>query len=252
MSIATQLELTSMQKVNQAVAQALKKMCDYAQPGMSTKELDDYGYSLLRLFGARSAPKLDYGFPGHTCISINHEVCHGIPSHHKILKEGDLVNIDVSAELNGFYGDNGCSFILGKDIQGLQPLVDASREILYIAISRIKNRVKIADIGGLISMETRKRGYRVIKNICGHGIGRALHEAPTEIPCYRDRLLRGRFRKNMVIALETFISTNAKKVYQKPDGWTLATRDRSFVAQHEHTLVVTGGYPILLTQGNGI
>lgn len=252
MSVDTQADLIGIQEAGQAVAITLKKMHDYAEPGMSTKELDEFGYNILKAFGATPAPKKEYGFPGYTCISLNHEVCHGIPSPQVLLQEGDLVNIDVSAELNGYFGDNGGSFVLGKDYRQLNPLVQASKDILYKAMSKIKGGVRISDIGGLIETEAKRRGFKVVKNICGHGIGRKLHEEPREIPCYRDRLLRTRFRKNSVIALETFISTGARNVYEASDGWTLVTKDKSFVAQHEHTLIVTDGYPIVVTKDNGI
>lgn len=252
MSIETGSDLAGIHDAGNAVATTLKQMMDYAAPGMSTKELDEYGKKVLQEFGATSAPKKDYNFPGHTCISINNEACHGIPSEKKVLQEGDLVNIDVSAELNGFYGDNGCSFVLGNDIHGFDPLIQASREILYKAISKIRGGVRISDIGDLIEKEAKRKGYQVVKNLCGHGIGRKLHEPPTEIPCFRDRSNRSRFRKNSVIALETFISTKAKYVYETADGWTMKTRDNSFVAQHEHTLVITDEYPIIVTKGNGV
>ena len=128
MSVETDAEMQGLAAAGEAVAVTLRLMREYAKEGMSTKALDDYGFGILQSFGANPAPKKDYGFPGYTCISINNEVCHGIPSTTTILQEGDLVNIDVSAELNGFYGDNGGSFILGKDHQRLQPLVDASQE----------------------------------------------------------------------------------------------------------------------------
>jgi len=252
MSIESTTDLTGIKNAGQAVAITLKKMREYARPGMSTKELDEYGYSVLQSFGANPAPKKDYNFPGYTCISLNDEICHGIPSDQIILKEGDLVNIDVSAELDGFYGDNGGSFILGEDHQQLQPLVDASQEILKIALSKIKSRVKISDVGGIIEREAKKRGFKVIRNLCGHGTGRKLHEAPEEIPNYKDRFNKGRFRKNSVVALETFISTKSKWAYEMPNGWTLSTKKNGFVAQHEHTIVVTDGYPIVVTKENGI
>lgn len=252
MSIESKVELNGMKEAGQAVAVTLKRMMDYAKVGMTTLELDEYGKSILDSFGAVSAPKKDYNFPGYTCISVNNEACHGIPSASKILKEGDLVNIDVSAELDGFYGDNGCSFVLGEDIHGFTPLIEASREILYLAIGKIKGGVRIADIGGFIEREAKKRGFQVVRNLCGHGIGRKLHEMPTEIPCFKDRTNKMRFRRNSVIALETFISTRAKYVYETSDGWTMKTRDNSFVAQHEHTLVVTDDYPVIVTEGNGV
>ena len=126
MSITKETELIGMKKASEAVAHTLKEMRTYAQPGMTTKQLDNYGAKILLDFGARSAPYLTYGFPGWTCISVNNEFCHGIPSDNRILKEGDLVNIDVSAELGGFWSDNGNSFVLGEDINQHQKLVDAS------------------------------------------------------------------------------------------------------------------------------
>ncbi len=252
MSIASEKDWIGMQNAGKAVAITLRKMQAFAKAGMSTKMLDEYGLSVLASFGAVPAPKKDYNFPGYTCISLNHEACHGIPAADRLLKEGDLVNIDVSAELDGYYADNGGSFILGPDHQQLLPLVNASKEILQIAIAQISDRVKIADVGALIHQEARKRGFTVIKNLCGHGVGRKLHEAPYEIPCFRDRLNRERFQKNSVVALETFISTKANRVFETADGWTMKAKDNSFVAQHEHTLVVTDGTPILLTAENGI
>jgi methionyl aminopeptidase len=252
MSISSQADLAGLQRISAAVGTTLKHMRAYARPGMTTKELDDYGGQLLAAWGAKSAPRLTYGFPGWTCISVNNEVAHGVPSARKVLQAGDLVNIDVSAELGGYWADNGGSFVLGADLYHHQPLVDASRHILRTALSRIRGGVRIADIGGLIEAEARKAGFRVIKNLVGHGIGRSLHEEPTEIPCYYDRYNRQRFQKNSVVAIETFISTRATLAHQLGDGWTLATKDGSFVAQHEHTIVITDGQPLILTEANSI
>jgi methionyl aminopeptidase len=252
MLIRTKAELKGIAEAGKAVAVTLRKMREFTKAGMSTKELDDYGSEILKSFGATSAPTKDYKFPGCTCISINHEVCHGIPKETTIIKDGDLVNIDVSAELNGFYGDNGGSFIVGEDSQGLQPLVTASQEILNLAIPQIKSGGKISDLGAFIENEAKKRGFTVIRNLCGHGVGKSLHEEPSEIPCFKDRNNKLKFRKNTVIALETFISTKAKKVELLEDKWTFVTKDNSFVAQHEHTLIVTDGKPVILTKENGI
>ena len=252
MSITREAELTGMEKASEAVACTLREMRNYAQPGMTTKQLDNYGAKLLLDFGAKSAPNLAYDFPGWTCISINNEFCHGIPSNNKILKEGDLVNIDVSAELDGFWSDNGSSFALGKDIHQHQKLIDASKQILHKAIYNIKGGVRIADIGHLIETEAKKRGYKVIKNLTGHGIGRSLHEEPREIANYRDRLNLTRFKKNSVVAIETFISTTSTYAETLNDGWTMVGNKGGFVAQHEHTIVVTEGKPIILTEMNEI
>ena len=252
MSITKETELIGMKKASEAVAYALKEMTGYAQPGMTTKQIDDYGAKILSDFGAKSAPYLTYGFPGWTCISVNNEFCHGIPSDKRILKEGDLINIDVSAELDGFWADNGGSFVLGKDINLHQQLVDASKQILYKAIFNIKGGVRISDIGYLIETEARKRGYKVIKNLTGHGIGRGLHEEPAEIANYRDRFNRTRFKKNSVVAIETFISTTSTYATTLNDGWTMVGNKGGFMAQHEHTIVVTDGEPIILTEMNGV
>jgi methionyl aminopeptidase len=219
---------------------------------MTTKQLDSYGAELLSDLGARSAPFLAYGFPGWTCISVNNEFCHGIPSDSRILKDGDLVNIDVSAELNGYWSDNGGSFVVGKDVNKHQKLVDASRRILYKAINSIKGGVRISDIGHLIETEAQKQGYKVIKNLTGHGIGKSLHEAPAEIANYRDRYNQARFRKNSVVAIETFISTTSTFAETLKDGWTMVGNKGGFMAQHEHTIVVTDGRPIVLTEMNEI
>lgn len=250
MLIKNKAELKGIAAAGQAVAITLKKMREFTKPGISTKELDDYGLEILKSFGANSAPMKDYEFPGCTCISVNNEACHGIPKADKIIKEGDLVNIDVSAELNGFYGDNGGSFIVGEDKQNLQHLVDASKEILLLAIPKIKSGIKVAEVGGFIEKEAKKRGYTVIRNLCGHGVGRSLHEEPSEIPCFNDKRNKLRFQKNTVVALETFISTKDKKVRQLDDGWTYVTD--GFVTQHEHTIVVTDGKPVILTKANEI
>jgi methionyl aminopeptidase len=252
MSITRESELLGMKKVSEAVAYTLREMKDFAKPGITTKQLDDFGASILKSFGAKSAPYQTYKFPGWTCISVGNEFCHGIPSHNRILKEGDLVNIDVSAELDGFWSDNGSSFVVGEDINQHQQLVDASKQILHKAIYAIQGGVRVSDIGHLIETEAKKQGYKVIKNLTGHGIGRSLHEEPSEIANYRDPFNKTRFKKNSVVAIETFISTTSTYAESLNDGWTLVGNKGGFMAQHEHTIVVTEGQPIILTEMNGI
>lgn len=252
MSITNETELQGMQKVSKAVALTLKAMREYAQPGISTKELDDYGAKILAEYGAKSAPYETYKFPGFTCISVNQEAAHGIPSEDKILQEGDLINIDVSAELDGFWSDNGSSFVIGKDIHNHQPLVDASSEILKLAISKIKGGIKIADIGFLIETEAKKRGFKVIKNLAGHGVGRSLHEEPENILNFRVKENKERFRKNTTVAVETFIATKSTYALEEADGWTLKGDKGGYVTQHEHTLLVTDRAPVILTAENGM
>ncbi|SRR5258708_17457599 len=252
MSIRTSEDLTGMKAVSELVALTLRQMIDYAKPGMTAKDLDDFGGLILEKHGASSAPLKTYNFPGYTCISINQQIAHGIPKAETILKEGDLINIDVSAELNGYWADNGSSFVLGGDIHGHQPLVNASKEILRKAISNIKGGVRVADIGLIIETEAKKRGYKVIKNLTGHGVGRSLHEEPHEIANYRDRFNVQRFKKNSVVAVETFISTASTIAETQSDGWTLVGNKGGYVAQHEHTILITGGEPVILTENNGV
>jgi methionyl aminopeptidase len=241
-----------MQQASEAVAITLREMSKYAKPGISTKELDEYGAQILADLGAKSAPYLTYGFPGWTCISVGKEFCHGIPSAKRILKDGDLINIDVSAELGGFWSDNGNSFVIGEDIHGHQKLVDASKEILRKTIDSIQGGVKIADIGHLMETEAKIRGYKVIKNLGGHGIGRSLHEQPDELLNYKNRFDHRRFKKNSVVAIETFISTTSTYADTLNDGWTMVGNKGGFMAQHEHTIVITDGKPIILTAMNGV
>ncbi len=252
MSISKESELTGMKQVSEVVGTTLRLMREYAAVGMSTKELDEYGGEILKSYGAKSAPNATYDFPGYTCISVNKEVAHGIPSAKKILKEGDLINIDVSAELNGFWSDNGGSFVLGRDIHNYSPLVEASKEILKKAVYSIKGGVRIADIGQLIETEAKKRGFSVIKNLAGHGVGRSLHEEPENILNYRVKTNRERFRKNTTVAVETFISTKSTVALTLNDGWTLVGNKGGFVTQHEQTILITDKEPVILTESNEI
>ncbi|TKC08381.1 type I methionyl aminopeptidase [Pedobacter polaris] len=252
MIIKTEEELQGIRKVSEAVALTLGKMKAYTQIGMSTKDIDEYGRQLLENLGAKSAPFETYGFPGYSCISVNKEFAHGVPSDKVNLKNGDIINIDVSAELDGFWSDNGCSFIVGEDVQGVQHLIDTSKEILLDAIAQISGGVRIADIGKLMETKAKKAGYTVIRDLGGHGVGRSLHEEPDAIMNYYDRDDKRRFRKDSTVAIETFISTKSAFIETMEDGWAFVGNKGGFVAQHEHTILITSGKPIILTAANGI
>jgi methionyl aminopeptidase len=252
MIITNDAEFIGIKNVSEAVAITLREMRNFAKPGLTTKQLDEYGGHLLKEMGAKSAPKVAYNFPGYTCISVNKEMGHGIPSVQKTLQTGDLINIDVSAEMNGFWADNGGSFVLGADLYQQTHLVDTSKRILKKAIFSIKSGVLISDIGRLIETEARKSGYKVIQNLTGHGVGRSLHEAPEFIPNYFDKKIKGIFQKNSVVALETFIATKSNLADTMKDGWTLIGNHGGYVAQHEHTILITDGKPIILTAMNEI
>lgn len=252
MLISNELELEGIKKASDVAAIILKKAREYTKIGMSTLEIDEYCGALMKQMNATSAPQEAYKYPRYTCISINHEVAHGLAQPDRILKDGDLVNIDVSVVVDGFWSDNGGSFILGNDIHHHQKLVDASKSILKNAINQIKGGLKISDLGWFIEQSAKKYGYKTIRNLTGHGVGRNIHEEPKEIACFEDKSNNQRFRKNTIVAIETFISTRSTNAIETEDGWTLVGEDGGFVAQHEHTIMVTEAKPLILTSLNGI
>lgn len=246
MSIRDANDLTALRRVGKVVADTLRLMLRSIEPGMTTRELDQIGEKYFQGHGARSAPQLTYNFPGATCISVNNEVAHGIPGD-RVLKTGDLINIDVSLELDGYFADTGFSTCIEPAANELTDLCKASHAILQQTIHGIKAGNKLNRIGRIIENGARERGYTTILNLAGHGVGSALHEEPFDLVNYynaRDQRLAGR---GQVVAIETFISTGGRYAHEESDGWTLTTGDGSFVAQHEHTIVITDGAPIILT-----
>jgi methionyl aminopeptidase len=187
-----------------------------------------------------------YDFPGSTCISVNEEVAHGIPGP-RVINAGDLINIDVSAELNGYYGDAGVSFQLPPYNDDILRLCQSAEETMMSVINHLRAGMKVNEIGRMMELEARKRGYRVVRNLCSHGIGKSLHEKPFEIlPFYNPRVTTV-LKEGQVITVEPFLSTGADYVEQQSDGWTLSVVDNGRVAQFEHTIIVTKGEPIILT-----
>jgi methionyl aminopeptidase len=215
-------------------------------PGVTTGELDLIGREIFRRHGARSAPRVTYNFPGSTCISVNDEAAHGIPSLARHLREGDLVNIDVSAELDGYFSDTGVSTPVGVVPAIAQRLLDATRDAQRDAMFTAQTGNRLRDIGKSVESRARRHGFRVIRNLYGHGVGRGLHEDPS-VPSFDDHQ-RMVLHDGMVLAVEPFLSVSASFVVDDPDGWTLRTSDGSLVAQFEHTMVVTNGGPIVLTE----
>ncbi len=246
MSIKNQEELEGLREVGRIVASTLKRMLALVRPGITTQELDDLGRQHFEARGARSAPRLTYGFPGATCISLNHEAAHGIPKDRRVCA-GDLINIDVSLELNGYFADTGASMCVEPARTELGDLCRASKEVLSAALSQIRPGSRINSIGRTIEQESNRRGYRVIRNLAGHGVGRALHEEPADILNYCDPRDKRTLHEGQVIAVETFVSTGADFVMEAEDGWTLLTPDQSYVAQFEHTIIVSRGGPVLVT-----
>lgn len=246
MTSETLQDLQGLKAAGKVVGHTIAEMKKSVVPGMTTAELDEVGAKILNHFGAKSAPKVTYNFPGTTCISVNEEVAHGIPGQ-RVIQAGDLINIDVSAELNGYYGDAGVSFQLPPYNEKLVHLCRSTEETMMSVINHLRAGMKVNEIGRVMESEAHKRGYKVVRNLCSHGIGKSLHEKPYEIlPFYNPRVTTV-LKEGQVITIEPFLSTGADFVEQQSDGWTLSVADNSRVAQYEHTIVVTKGKPIILT-----
>ncbi|MEM7016957.1 MAG: type I methionyl aminopeptidase [Pseudomonadota bacterium] len=246
MTVQNEDELRALRKIGHIVALVLKKMQEHAQPGMSTAELDEYGESLLLHVGARSAPQLVYDFPGATCISVNEEVAHGIPGE-RILRAGDTVNIDVSAELDGYFADTGGTFALPPISEIQRKICYATHEALHDALDKARAGYRINAIGRAIEKRAAKHGFTTIRNLAGHGVGRALHEEPVNIVSYYEARDNRRLSEGMVVAIEPFLSTQCTAAEQADDGWTLMTSPGNLSAQYEHTAVITRGKPLIMT-----
>lgn len=246
MTIQTAEELAKLQQIGKIVANTIHLMGKKLNPGMTTQELDDIGRQYLSSQGARSAPELIYGFPGATCISINHEVAHGVPSS-KTIQPGDLVNIDVSAEKEGFFADSGFTFRVPPTTPKKLALTQACQTALQQCLMKIRAGMPINMIGKTISHHAKRNGYTIIKNLGSHGVGRALHEEPEFIAPYFDKRDKRRLHKGMVITIEPFLSTGAHYAEEAPDGWTLTIPNGYLSAQFEHTLVITDTKPIIVT-----
>ena len=246
MSIETPEDLAALKRIGFIVAHTVKRMFEEARVGMTTAELDQIGKGILDSYGARPAPKLCYGFKGSTMISINEEVAHAIPGD-RVLRSGDMVNIDVSAELDGYFADTGSTRPIGIADPALHALCDASQEALRQALGHVRDGAKMSRVASAIRTVARERGFSVIENLTGHGVGRHIHEKPHHVPNFQTRLDRRRFRKGTVLTIEPFLSTGPRQAYESSDGWTLLTPPGNYSAQFEHTVVVTDDAPIVLT-----
>ena len=245
MSIKSQKDLLALLKIGRIVGLTLRYMETRLRPGMTTEELDALGAEFLRQHGARSAPQVAYQFPGTTCISINDEAAHGIPGK-RIVQPGDLVNIDVSAELDGYFADTGASIPVPPIAPVTQRLCDCTRSALERAIASARAGQPLYTIGKAVEKEAKRGNFRVVRDLGGHGIGRSLHESPRSVPNYYEPRLNVSLTEGMVLTIEPFLSTRATHTVQDKDGWTLRTPN-SLVAQYEHTIVITREKPMLLT-----
>ncbi|MBX3707739.1 MAG: type I methionyl aminopeptidase [Pseudomonadales bacterium] len=247
MTIETQDDIVALQRIGRIVASTLQYMLDAAEPGMTTRELDLIGERLLAEHGASPAPRITYDFPGATCISINEEAAHGIPGE-RIIRAGDVLNVDVSAELGGYFADTGGTTVVPPVTPQKTRLCHAARTALARAMQCARADQPLNRIGGAIERTAKTYGFRVIENLGSHGTGRALHEAPEHIPGYFDPSDRRVLREGMVITIEPFLSTKSRFVTELADGWTLAGARGNLSAQYEHTMIITRGAPIVVTQ----
>ena len=246
MTADSQKDIESLKAIGRICAETLRKMMNATRAGMTTRELDKIGHALLEAEGARSAPQVTYNFPGATCISISPVIAHGIPDEH-VLREGELIHIDVSAELDGYYADTGASLVVSKREKNLEKLLDATRATLAKALRAAKAGNLLNGIGWAVQTEARKRGYNVIYDLTGHGTGRRLHENPKEILNFYNPNDRRILSEGLVLAIEPFLTTGIGRTVQEKDGWAMRTMDRAIAAQFEHTIVVTKNEPIILT-----
>lgn len=246
MTADSQKDIEYLKAIGRICAETLRKMMNATRAGMATRELDEIGRAFLEAEGARSAPRVTYNYPAATCISVSPVIAHGIPDEH-VLHEGELIHIDVSAELDGYYADTGASLVVSKRDRSLERLLDATKTTLTKALRAAKAGNPLNGIGRTVHAEARKRGYNVIYDLTGHGIGRRLHEQPREILNFHDPNDRRILNDGLVLAIEPFLTTGVGRVVEESDGWSLRTMDKAIAAQFEHTIVVTKNEPIILT-----
>ena len=247
MTVVNQFDIDGIMEAGRIVAAVRDAMLAAVEPGMTTKELDNLGSALLEMEGAQSAPKVTYDFPGATCISVNEEAAHGIPGS-RVLCAGDVVNIDVSAEMNGYFADTGATVVVPPVSRIKAQLCHAAKIALANALREIQTGAPINKIGKAIQSVAKAHRFNVIENLAGHGLGRSLHEEPVGIVGYYDHTDKRVLLAGQVIAVEPFLSTRSTQVELADDGWTLLGYPDNLSAQFEHTVIVTKGAPIIATR----
>jgi methionyl aminopeptidase len=247
MTAETEQDIESLRRVGSIVAQVLHDMLAAIEPGMTTAELDGIGSDLLARHGVRSAPQLMYNFPGATCISVNEQAAHGVPGS-RVIEPGDVVNVDVSAELDGYFADTGGTRVVPPSTPLKDRLCRATKLALREAMKEIRAGNRINRIGLAVQRVAKAQRFRIIRNLAGHGIGRSLHEEPESILGYYEPHDQRVLHEGMVIAVEPFLSIKSTMVQEADDGWTLVGTPGNLSAQFEHTMIVTRGEPIVLTR----
>lgn len=246
MTIDNENDLAALKRIGQIVARTLRDMGAALEPGMTTRELDEIGRLMLEREGARPAPALTYGFPGATCISVFPDIAHGIPGD-RVLKAGDLVNIDVSAELDGYFADTGASFTMPPAQPRIEKLARDGKRAMWAGVQSVRAGARLGDIGRAVQRFADREGYTLIRNLASHGVGRGLHEEPTSIATWDDPSERRRIGEGMVFTIEPFLSLGSEWAVEGGDEWTLRADTGLPTVQFEHTLVATKRGAVVLT-----
>ena len=244
--LKTSRELAVMREAGRISAMALKVAGEAVEPGVSTWEIDRVARKYIESQGAVPSFLGYGGFPASACISVNNVVIHGIPSKRQIVKAGDIVSIDIGAMFEGFNGDNAYTFPCGDIAPQAQRLLDATRESLYEGIKQAKAGNRLGDIGSTVQRYVEARGYSVVRDFVGHGVGAKLHEDPS-VPNYGTPGRGVRLLPGMTIAIEPMINAGVKEVKTLKDGWTTVTADGKLSAHFEHTIAITPDGPVIMT-----
>jgi methionyl aminopeptidase len=245
----TKEDFANMRKAGRLASDVLDMITPHVKAGVSTNTLNDLCYDFIVKNGARPSPLGYKGYPKSVCTSVNHVVCHGIPSD-KVLKEGDIINIDVTVDLNGYHGDTSRTFSVGKVSLAAQKLVDTTRESLERAIAIVGPGTTLGDIGSTIQLFVESKGYSVVEDFCGHGIGKSMHHEP-QILHYGIPGTGYALEPGFCFTIEPMINAGKKETKVLADGWTAVTRDKSLSAQFEHTIGVTDDGCEVFTRING-
>ncbi|HEY8393775.1 MAG TPA: type I methionyl aminopeptidase [Thermaerobacter sp.] len=246
--IKSSREIEYMRRAGQIVAGVLQELARALRPGVTTAELDRLAERLIREAGGEPAFKGYQGYPATICASINDEVVHGIPSPGRVVREGDIVSIDVGARYQGYYGDSAATFAVGQVPGEARRLLEVTRESLYAAIAEARPGRRLGDVGHAVQRVVEAAGFSVVRDYAGHGIGRAMHEDP-QVPNYGTPGTGLRLRPGMVLAIEPMVNAGGYEVRVDADGWTVRTADGSLSAHFEHTVLITEGEPEILTAG---
>lgn len=232
-------ELVGMRKACKLAASMLSEVGKMVRVGITTQDIDDEVVRLAKAHGAKNGPLGYHGFPKSVCTSLNEVVCHGIPSNKRVLKEGDIINIDVSPVLDGFFGDTSKTFLVGECSDEAKRLVEITEDCMWAGIREVAPDKRIGDIGAAIQEIAEGNGYSVVRDFVGHGIGRVFHHPGLQIPHFGKRHSGRRMVEGMIFTIEPMINEGSFEVEVLADQWTAVTRDRKLSAQCEHTVRVT-------------